>query len=139
MFPEAPAVPGPEPHPFGVGELVRAARTQINGQRPGGGWREAHQPSFPGVAGAFERDELEDGIPEQIGRQGVHDHAEQFLPTDALAAQDADDGVVAGRLEVACLPAAGDLQQVVDEAGGQGLGPSPYFGVTVEPRRVGVR
>ena len=116
---------------------MRAARTQVNSQRPGGSWREAHQPSFPGVPGAFERDQAEDGTPEQIGGQGVHDHAEQFLAADALAAQDTDDGVVAGGLEVAGLAVAGDLQQVVDEAGGEGFGPSLDFGVAVEPGRVG--
>jgi hypothetical protein len=85
----------------------------------------ARLTSRPSVPGALEWYQAEDGISEQVGWEGVHDHAEQFRPADALAAQDADDGVVAGRLEVAGLAGAGDLQQVVDEAGGEGFGPSP--------------
>jgi hypothetical protein len=66
----------------------------------------------------------------------VHDHAEQFLPADAFAAQDADDGVVASGLEVAGFAAAGYVEQVIDEGGGEGFGPSPDFGVAVEPGRL---
>ena len=52
----------------------------------------------------------------------MHDRAEQFLPANALAAQDADDDVVAGGLEVADPAAAGDLQQVVNDVGERVLG-----------------
>jgi hypothetical protein len=45
----------------------------------------------------------------------VHDHAEELLPADALTPQNADDGVIAGRFDVACFPAAGDLEEIVDE------------------------
>jgi hypothetical protein len=69
----------------------------------------------------------------------VHDHAEQFRAADALAAQDADDGVVAGRLEVPRSPAAGDVQEVVDELRAQRLWTALDLGVPVQRVGVGTR
>lgn len=88
----------------GVGEFVVAACTQIDGQCACAGWGEHHQPALPGGAGAFERDEAEDGVLDQVGGKGVHDHAEQFLPADSLAAEDADDGVITGHLKSHAFP-----------------------------------
>ena len=113
----------------GAGLPQAAARGA--GAEPGaaGGWHAHRGRCRPCRGGARWRGRGS----EQIGREGVHDHAEQFLAADAFAAQDADDGVVAGGLEVAGLAADGDLEQVVDEAGGEGFGSSSDFGVAVEP------
>jgi hypothetical protein len=46
---------------------------------------------------------------------------DKFHPADALAAQDADDRVIAGCLEVPRPPTSGDLKQVIDELIGQRL------------------
>jgi hypothetical protein len=65
-------------------------------------------------------------------RHGVHDHAEQFHPPDALAAQDPDDCVIAGRLKVTCATSSGHLEQVIDELTRECLRPSPDRRVPVE-------
>jgi hypothetical protein len=77
------------------------------------------------------------GFFDQVGGEDVHDHAQQFVPSDVLAAEDADDGVVAGSLEVARFPAPRDLQQVIDELRRQGLGSAFDLGVAVERRGIG--
>lgn len=62
----------------------------------------------------------------------MHDHAEQFLAPDSLAAQYADDGVVSRRLEISCLAAAGDVEEIIDELRGQCMRFAPYLRVAVE-------
>jgi hypothetical protein len=69
---------------------------------------EGHQSPLASFPGALERHEAEHRVLDDVRRERVHDHAEQFRPADALAAQDADDGVVAGHLEVPRSTAAGN-------------------------------
>jgi hypothetical protein len=91
---------GAEPDPVAVGLPVRSPGPEVDGQGACGGRREGDQASLAGSPGAFQRDDADERVLDDVGRQAVHDHAEQFLPADALTAENPDDGVVACRLEV---------------------------------------
>jgi len=73
----------------------------------GAGWCQYDQAAFPGLPGTLQGHQAEHRIPVQVAGKGVHHHAEQLPAADALGAEDPDDGVVKGVLEVACLPAVG--------------------------------
>jgi len=131
------ASPRSEPDPVGVGEPVVPPGAQVDGQCPGRGGSEHDEASFAGCAGALERHQAEHRVLDQVGREGVHHHPEQFRAADALAAQDADDRVIAGGLEVACPAASGYFQKVVDELRPQRLGAALDLGVAVQGVCVG--
>jgi len=108
------------------------ARPQVNRQRPGRGRDERDEPPLSGGPRGLERHEADQWALGHVRRERVHDHAEQFRPADALAAQDADHGVVAGGFEVPGLAAARDLQEVVNELRAQGLRAALHLGVAVQ-------
>jgi hypothetical protein len=107
--PEPPAPAGAQPHPVQISQWVKTPSPQVYGQSAGAGRGEHHQAALARGTRALQRHEAEEGILDHIRGKGVHDHAEQFRPADSLAAQDANDGVIAGGLEIPCPPASGDL------------------------------
>jgi hypothetical protein len=62
----------------------------------------------------------------------VHRHVQEFSAANAFAAEDADDRVVAGRLEIPRPAAAGDLKQLLDEVGRERLRAPLYWRVPVQ-------
>jgi hypothetical protein len=60
----------------------------------------------------------------------VHRHFQEFSAANACAAEEADDRVVAGRLEIPRPAAAGDLKQLVGEVGRERLRAALYWPVT---------
>jgi hypothetical protein len=114
---------------------VVAPRPQVDGQRAGRGRGEGDEPPLADGTGALQRDEADQRVLDHVRRERPHHHPEQLRAADALAAQDADDGVVTGGFEVSCPAAAGDLQESVDELSAQSLGASLDFRVAVQ--RVG--
>jgi hypothetical protein len=109
---------GAEPAPVAVGLAVRTPRAEVDSQGSCAGRGEGDQAAFAAGSGALERDKADERVLDHVGGQAVHDHAEQFLSADALAAENPDDGVVPCRLEVARPAVPGYLEQVIDEVGG---------------------
>src|SRR5450756_943310 len=111
--------------------------TEVDGQRPSRGGRENNEASFAGRARTLQRNKADHRVLDHVRREGVHHHLEQLCPADALAAQYADDRVVASCLEIPCPAAPGDLQEVFDELRAQRLGPALDLGVAVQAVGVG--
>lgn len=134
---EPPAAVCPEPDPVGVGQRVGAAGAQVDRERAGAGRGKDHQAPLARSPCPFQRHEPEDRVLNYVGREGTHRYAEQFGAADALAAQDADDRVVAGRLEIPGPAVSRGLEEVVDELARECLRPPLDRRVAVQP--VGIR
>lgn len=69
--------------------------TQVNRQGAGAGRGKRNESALAYSTRALQRHEAEHRVLDHVCRKRVHDHAEQFHPADAFAAQDADDRVIA--------------------------------------------
>jgi len=131
------SVPGAESEPVGVGEPVETAGAQVDRQSTGRSRGERDNPPLASRSCPLQWHQVDQRVLHYVCRERVHHRPEEFCPTDTFAAQDADDGVVPGRLEVPCPASSGHFEEVLDKFCPQRLGAALDLGVAVQG--IGIR